>query len=175
MSATAGANPYRAPDSNITPTGYATATDFAGRGTRLAAVILDGLIQLAFMLPGVLVITLGMEGAGSASANPLEMVAGLGGILLVAGLLVWGVVTFRLVADNGWTLGKRICGIRVVRSDGSPASVGRIFFLRNVIVVLLSMVPIVGLFVSIGDPLMIFGERRQCLHDRFGDTIVVQA
>lgn len=175
MSATTGANPYRAPDSNITPSGFATATDVAGRGTRLAAVILDGLIQMGFMMPGMIVILLSLEGAQAAAADPIQMIAGLGGTLLLAGLAVWAVITYRLVADNGWTLGKRVCAIRVVRSDGSPASVGRIFFMRNMIVVLLSMIPIVGMFVSIGDPLMIFGENRRCLHDRIADTIVVQA
>ena len=97
------------------------------------------------------------------------------GLLMLVGMIAWAVVTWRLVADNGWTLGKRACSIRVVRSDGSDASVGRIFFHRNCIIALLQMIPFLGSLIGIADPLFIFGDRRQCLHDRIADTIVVQA
>ena len=128
MSATASANPYQAPESDLTPTGFAPATELAGRGTRLAASILDGLFSMAFMLPGVLVMLLGMEGQGANNAglsSGMEMFAGVGGMLILVGFIAWAVITIRLVADNGWTLGKRVCGIRVVRTDGSDASLGR--------------------------------------------------
>ena len=173
MSATASANPYQAPESNVSPSGFGHATELAGRGTRLAASILDGLFYLAFMLPGILVMLLGMENPGA--ANGMEAFAGAGGLLIAAGFIVWAIITVRLVADNGWTLGKRACSIRVVRSDGSDASLGRIFFHRNVIINLLGMIPLAGAFISIGNILFIFGEARRCLHDRIADTIVVQA
>ncbi len=176
MSATASANPYQAPESDLTPSGFASASELAGRGTRLAASILDGLFYLAFMLPGILVLLLGMENPQAAAmGRGMEMFAGAGGALLLVGFVAWGVITIRLVADNGWTLGKRVCSIRVVRSDGSDASVGRIFFQRNVIINLLGMIPIAGAFISIGNILFIFGDGRRCLHDRIADTIVVQA
>ncbi len=176
MSATASANPYQSPTSNVTPTGFAPTTELAGRGTRLAAAILDGLFYLAFMLPGILVVLLGMESTQSSGiASSMEMATGLGGILFLVGFVAWAVITIRLVSENGWTLGKRVCGIRVARSDGSDASLGRIFFHRNVIINLLGMIPLVGAFISIGNILFIFGEARRCLHDRIADTIVVQA
>lgn len=173
MSATASANPYRAPESNIAQSGFGTATELAGRGTRLAASILDGLFYLAFMLPGVLMILLGMENPQTASG--MEAFAGTGGVLLLVGFVAWAIITVRLVNENGWTLGKRVCSIRVVRCDGSDASLGRIFFHRNVIINLLGGIPLVGPFISIGNILFIFGEGRRCLHDRIADTIVVQA
>ena len=173
MSATASANPYQAPESNVSPSGFGNATELAGRGTRLAASILDGLFYLAFMLPGILVMLLGMENPQAATG--MEAFAGVGGILILVGFVAWAVITIRLVSDNGWTLGKRVCSIRVVRSDGSDATLGRIFFHRNVIINLLGMIPIIGAFISIGNILFIFGESRRCLHDRIADTIVVQA
>ena len=68
-------------------------------------------------------------------------------------------------------MAKRMLEIRVVRSDGSQASLGRIFWLRNVVNCLLGIIPL----YSIIDLLFIFGERRQCIHDLIADTIVVKA
>ena len=177
MSATAGANPYQAPESNVATTGFAPTTELAGRGTRLAASILDGLFYLAFMLPGILMILLGMENlqAAGAMASGMEMFAGAGGMLILVGFVVWAVITVRLVPVNGWTLGKRVCILRCVRSDGRAAPLGRIFLHRNVIINLLGMIPLIGAFISIGNILFIFGDGRRCLHDRIADTIVVQA
>ena len=59
----------------------------------------------------------------------------------------------------------------MVRSDGTKASLGRIFALRNLISWLLAFT-----FVyTIIDALFIFGDERQCLHDKMADTIVVVA
>ena len=58
-----------------------------------------------------------------------------------------------------------------MRRDGSPASLGRIFWLRNVVNTILGIIPLYGII----DVLFIFGEARQCLHDKIADTIVVKA
>ena len=76
-----------------------------------------------------------------------------------------------LVARYGQTMGKRVLEIKVVRSDGSQASLGRIFWLRNVVNGLLGIIPLYGII----DTLLIFGVRRQCIHDLIADTIVVRA
>jgi uncharacterized RDD family membrane protein YckC len=68
-------------------------------------------------------------------------------------------------------MGKRLLEIRVVRSDGAQASLGRIFLLRNVVNGLLGFIPLYALV----DVLFIFSEQRQCIHDRLADTIVVKA
>jgi len=58
-----------------------------------------------------------------------------------------------------------------VHSDGSRASLGRIIVLRNVLNSLLGIIPLYG-FV---DALLIFGDKRQCVHDKIADTIVIKA
>jgi len=62
-------------------------------------------------------------------------------------------------------------GIKVVRSDGSPASLGRLIWLRNVLNGVIAIIPAYGLI----DSLFIFSESRQCLHDKIADTIVIKA
>ena len=60
-------------------------------------------------------------------------------------------------------------------ADGSRASVGRIFWLRNVVNTLITLIPLVGWLYNLVDALFIFTDRRQCLHDKIADTIVVDA
>jgi uncharacterized RDD family membrane protein YckC len=97
------------------------------------------------------------------------MIGGL--LLMLVGLIVWASFTILYVRRNGQTIAKKFLGIKVVRSDGSPASLGRIFWLRNVVNALIGIVPLYGLI----DHLFIFGESRQCLHDKIADTMVIKA
>jgi uncharacterized RDD family membrane protein YckC len=166
------ANPYappQAPVQDVTDPG-ATA---AGRGTRLVGVILDGLIFSAMVyIP--LAVGMSLNGRplllGNGHFNPLAFV-GAGSVLPLIGFIAWCWLTILFVARNGQSIGKKLLGIKVVRSDGSPASLGRIFLLRNVINTVLAIVPFYGLV----DALLIFGEARQCVHDKIADTIVIKA
>jgi uncharacterized RDD family membrane protein YckC len=90
-------------------------------------------------------------------------------------MLVILVITCVLVARNGQTIGKRLIGIKVVRSNGEKASFWRIFLLRNVVNAIPSLIPFVGYVYGLVDTLFIFTESRQCLHDKIADTVVVKA
>ncbi len=144
----------------------------ADRATRLVAAILDGII-FAGMVYLPMLMGVGMRGAASlvqGRMNPAEFF-GLGSLLALAGFIAWCWLTILFVTRNGQSIAKKVLGIKVVRSDGSPASLGRIFWLRNFVNTLLSVVPFYGLV----DALLIFGEQRQCVHDKIADTIVVKA
>ena len=75
------------------------------------------------------------------------------------------------VSANRQTIAKKWLSIKVVRADGSRATLGRIFLLRNFLNIALSLIPLYGII----DSLFIFSESRQCLHDKIADTIVVNA
>jgi uncharacterized RDD family membrane protein YckC len=122
-------------------------------------------------LPGfiLLAVTVRLE-QPAAEEFDLELLA-LPLALCAVGFIAWAWITILLVARYGQTMGKRILEIKVVRSDGSPASLGRIFWLRNVVNSLLGLIPLYTLI----DLLLIFGDRRQCIHDLIADTIVVKA
>jgi uncharacterized RDD family membrane protein YckC len=159
-------NPYAPPQAAVHDVADPEAwVEPAERGTRLAAAILDGLIVMAVM---IVPFGLGL-GLGAAIGNDVGGI--IGGLGMLAGFVVWAVYTFRFVSENGQSIAKRMLGIKVVRTDGSPASVGRIFWLRNVVNGLIGIVPLYGLV----DVLFIFSESRQCLHDKIADTAVVKA
>jgi uncharacterized RDD family membrane protein YckC len=161
-------NPYappRAKVSDVSDSG--DELELAGRGVRLGAAILDAIVVMALVyLPLI------FGGAFSAiGTDQVPNISPVAGLLAFAGFVVWVVFTIMYVARNGQTIAKKWLGIKVVRTDGSQASLGRIFWLRNVVNALLGIIPLYGLI----DVLLIFSDSRQCIHDKIADTIVVVA
>ena len=155
----------------------------AERGARLLAASIDELILLGIALPMVFgaVPTIIAMVSGGTDPELIDtgdivraMLGGAGTIVTVVALIAWCVITAWLVAANGQSIGKRMVGIKVVRTDGSRASFARIFLLRNVVNGLPNLLPYVGWLYQLVDPLLIYQESRQCLHDRIADTIVVR-
>jgi uncharacterized RDD family membrane protein YckC len=166
----------------------------AERGTRLLAASYDGLIELGLALPMVFqavsriaaLAAVEMEKGTAPAGIDLQslpdtgailqaMLWGPGTLITLVATLIWCVITAWLVATNGQSIGKRLVGIKVVRTDGSPASFARIFLLRNVVNGLPNFLPYVGwLYQLIIDPVFIFQDSRRCLHDMIADTTVVR-
>jgi uncharacterized RDD family membrane protein YckC len=166
------ANPYAPPRAavrDIRPAG--AAIELAERSTRLGAAIVDGLIFIVMvyvptlLFTGVSVFAEDSPPAEFGSSFMLGILAGL------IGLAVFLWLTIRQLSATGQSLGNKYCNIKVVRSDGTPVTLGRLIWLRNVVNWLLGIVPLYGLI----DVLLIFGEPRQCVHDKLADTIVVKA
>jgi uncharacterized RDD family membrane protein YckC len=143
----------------------------ADRGTRLGAKLLDGLIiGAAVYLPVIVAAVMGTATPGTSETGS-EAVLGGGLMVALVGFVVWLGFTIKLMAANGQSIGKKACGIKVVRRDGSRAALSRLILLRNVVNIGLSVIPLYGLV----DALFIFGEARRCVHDYIADTIVVNA
>jgi uncharacterized RDD family membrane protein YckC len=165
------ANPYAPPKGAVRDVDSTESHEPADRFIRLAAAILDGLIAFAMVYLPALIVMLATGGMGDLDNPPEDAVIAIVGALCLVGAIAWIWLTILYVARNGQTIAKKMLGIKVVRSDGSKASLGRIFWLRNVVNGLLGVIPL----YSIIDALFIFGEQRQCLHDKIADTIVVRA
>jgi uncharacterized RDD family membrane protein YckC len=166
-------NPYAPPQAAVQDIREPDmASEAAGRGTRLVAVILDGIIAGALIyVPLVIGVALSGRPLMVNAHFNAHAIAGPGAWLSLLGAVAWVWLTILFVARNGQTIGKKLLGIKVVRSDGSKASLGRIFWLRNVVNSVLAFIPLYGIV----DLLLIFGEARQCVHDKIADTIVIKA
>lgn len=143
--------------------------ELATRGKRFVAAMVDGLIAFGVIWLLSLVLSFDLwnqEGRSLWSPRPVDSVIGFGSFLLLQGYLL---------IKRGQTIGKLIFKIRIVRPDGSAASIGRIIGLRYALASLLGIVPALGQIYAIVDCLFIFHSSRRCLHDRIADTIVVQA
>ena len=179
-------NNYAPPQSVVADISSSAAPfEKATRLSRLGAAVLDGLIFGIPLTPFYIAM---FSAIFHSRTHPqaftsawLGAVAGAGISLYVGGLFYAAliVVTIVLVHRNAQTIGKKVVGIKVARTDGSRASLARIFWLRNVVNGIVGMlffiVPFVGKLYSLIDSLMIFGEQRRCCHDYIADTIVVRA
>jgi uncharacterized RDD family membrane protein YckC len=167
-------NPFAPPLARVSEPVTGDSLVEATRGSRLAAAILDGLI------PGAVAAVLGICGAVAIPALGHDSSGGLGAAIvffaLFAVLIVgWLVVTGVMVYRYSQTIGKRIMGIRVVRTDGSRAAFGRILGLRVGVMMVLGFIPLLGPLVGLIDSLLIFRDSSKCLHDDIADTRVVTA
>jgi len=159
-------NPYAPPQAKVVDI-VEDSDDYelAGAGVRLGAYLIDTILNAivwAFLFAAIFMSFDHEHGAG----------AGIFWLLFIVGAIVLIWFNALYVIQNGQSIAKKWLGIKVVRSDGSPASLGRIFWLRNVVNNL-----IVGVFslYFLVDSLLIFSDSRQCVHDKIADTIVVVA
>jgi uncharacterized RDD family membrane protein YckC len=172
-------NPYAPPKAEVADHRNGDAQmQLAGRGARFGAAVLDTLGSALTVLPlfiGINFEALATAATANDSAGMFAAFSMLGlGIFAVVGL-IWLGANVYLVATNAQTVGKRLIGIKVVCTDGTRAGFARIFWLRNVVNLLPSLIPIVGNFYGLIDSLCIFHESRRCIHDRIAGTIVVDA
>ena len=97
------------------------------------------------------------------------------GYTLKSGAL-WAVVFLifngLLLVQRGQTIGKLVLSIKIAMEDFSPLT-PRTLVIRYGVYFLGNLIPVVGAVFGLVNVLFIFGERKQCLHDRIANTIVV--
>ena len=155
-------NPYQAPSADLDLP--LPAMTLASRWQRLGAAVLDFLMVFGLAFVAAIVLP-------AAQDKPNLMIA-LGVLLAVAAIALL-VVNIVGIYRSGQTLGKRLVGIRVVRSNGERVDFARYMFLRWMAMGLLGAIPLLGPFITLLDMALIFRDDRKCLHDDFADTIVI--
>jgi len=169
-------NPYAPPQAVVQDVvDPASGIQLADRITRLGAAILDGLV-FGVMVYVPLIVGALIAGAAQASVSvgrqqPGFAGLGIGMMLGLVGFAAWLWLTIKYLRENSQSIGKKACRIKLVRHDGSPVSLSRVVWLRNVLNAILGLIPLYGLV----DVLFIFGESRRCVHDHIADTIVIKA
>jgi len=171
-------SPYKPPTAQMTElVSDNDSGELAGRGTRLVAHLADGFI---FIIPFILFVLAALfMGVNIENLEESENTPRMGLLMLfiIICLIMLGLFAVNLIwlDRNGQTIGKRMMSIKIVRTDGSRATLLRIIFLRFFPIALLSNIPLIGGIIALLDPLMIFQKSRQCLHDQIADTIVINA
>ena len=124
--------------------------DPAGFWIRFGALVLDALIV------GV----------------PLTIIAKMSGDKYVTDILSFLYTLLTPILWNGYTIGKRLCGIRIVKvSDGRPPTLGTML-LRNVVGALIYGVTF-GIAIIVSATMVGSREDKRSLHDLIADTEVV--
>ncbi|MEM8668569.1 MAG: RDD family protein [Planctomycetota bacterium] len=164
--------------------------NLASPWNRLAAAIIDGFV-IGFIAGPILVVMMIVLGFSLADLSEIEnatseaakqaaaeaLFAKLFGTYLVSVAVAYTVPIILyawMITASGQTPGKKLCKIRIVTADtkqlpGFAKGVALRSWLKNV----LYSIPLLGFLIALADILMIFGEKRQCLHDMIAGTIVV--
>jgi uncharacterized RDD family membrane protein YckC len=144
--------------------------ELASWGIRAGAYLIDALaIAVVPFIVGVAVLVVDGDSDDSRQlAQTLIYVVGIPIALLYAPLLL-----MRRGARNGQTLGKHALGIRVVREDGEQMTIGS-GLMREVIGRQLVVAFTYGLYAVVDYLFPLWDARRQCLHDKVGQTRVVR-
>ena len=160
-------NPY-APPASIKPVTRPMGPSYtsfppASRWKRFVGSVLDVLIHVGSMVPGIVAIILLGDGADEAAMAAAVLVT-FGGLAVVA------IYNWVLITRTGQSIAKWMLAMRIVTTDGELPG-----FVKGVLVRL--WVPAIlnqfcGLF-SLVDALFIFGDQQRCVHDYMADTIVV--
>jgi uncharacterized RDD family membrane protein YckC len=155
--------------------------ELAGRGARLGAVLLNGLINLAAVLPGGILLGIGSSGQqGDTLTTPQPMGIGLIqligiGLMLLGGIAL-AIYQLMLYLRTGQTIGKKLMGVRVVKfTDGTNPGFGGLVGLREIVPAVIGMVPLLGGIFSIVDACFIFRGDQRCIHDLMANTKVIRA
>lgn len=149
----------------------------AGRGSRLAAAVIDGAIFSAVMSPFMYASGY-LARVAAGGATPSEEIA-----WSVLGSLVMMMIQGYLLATRGQTIGKMLMQIQIVDAETQRL----LPFIRVAVYRYLWLLPLIavaafipghldGLLVgaaSLLDASLIFGSGRRCLHDYIAGSIVV--
>lgn len=169
MASASEGNRFAPPQAHVADVALSGTGALAGRGARLVATLVDAVLGgLAF---GVLTFVTPLTWAPPNNANLLRVLI----VNTVVGFVLFLVLHGYLLATRGQTIGKALLKVRIVRSDGSQATLGRLIGLRYLPTMAISMIPLLGGLYALIDCLLIFRESRRCLHDNIADTIVVRA
>lgn len=148
----------------------------ASRWTRLGAVILDSIIGMLFVLPGILLVGFKNFSDGSRGTPTPEMTPTLiaGYCLLMVGVVALIVIQSWMISVRGQSMGKRIANIRIVKHDTNdlPGFVHGVL-LRYFIIIIIGVIPLIGPLFRLVDACFIFGAKKRCLHDLIAGTKVV--
>ena len=181
MSATAP-NPFAPPRAAVDDH-YDTQVELveANRGARFVAVLIDGFAPLIVIIGILAAVALPAYHSYVQRSKGLPVAQDSGtGLILVASfaglaMLAFVIYSISLVYRYGQTIGKRVMGIRVVRTDGSRVAFSRFVFLRWLPMFIVGIIPWIGYLSGLVDALLIFRDSHQCLHDNIADTRVVTA
>lgn len=128
-------------------------------GARIGAQIIDTIV-MAILFWGILFVFGTIAGAVESG--------GLGLLTLVLAFV--SVISYGFLLEglwDGYTVGKKVFGIKVVKEDGSPCDLGAAF-VRNLLRIIDSW-----FYYAVGFVFMAMSDKRQRLGDRVAGTVVV--
>jgi uncharacterized RDD family membrane protein YckC len=171
-------NPYSPPHAPVELAPAADELRLGGRGERLGAVFVDGVIGVFAML--VVVVPLMLLTGWWRSLLEIAM-RGQGFpfwvniVISLSGFALFVLVQGYPLSTTGQTWGKRLLKLRIVDLDGNKPEFWRMLGLRYGIGQVVMLVPFLSIIYALADCLFIFRADKRCVHDHIAGTRVVVA
>lgn len=158
--------------------GYQTAPQYAGIGSRLGALIIDGLIGLLFALAGIVTFFAGpseirgctIDGEARLCDLPTNATLAIAIVLWTVGAIAYLVLYCKMVGQTGQSWGAKAVGNKIVSADtGQPIGVGRALgrtLFRGIVS---------GNFCLLGYLWALWDSKKQTWHDKIVGSIVIKA
>jgi uncharacterized RDD family membrane protein YckC len=162
-------NVYETPESDLT-TSNTEQRPLASRWARLGGSLIDAVIMMLILIP-IQYFTGGFDNL----EQDVGLLDGLGYQTLMGfvGVIIFIAINGTLLARYGQTVGKKLIGTQIVSADTGEQA-GKDHLIRRYVTYFgCNLVPVIGGILSLINICFIFGETKQCLHDRFGGTLVV--
>ncbi len=142
--------------------------ELAERRWRLCAQMIDSVLWVAASIP--VFWALGLWSAGT-SGWVEELVHNA--LFSLVGGAAFLAVNYRLLENKGQTIGKWCVGIAIVGTNGGNLGANHLLIARYLPVWVVTLIPVLGPWLALGDVLAIFGNDRRCVHDYLAGTKVV--
>ena len=161
-------NPYSAPEAVVADP--VLDLRLGGRGERLGAAFIDGIISIVLVLPAMFfmgVFAYAMRGEDP----PLWLNLGSSAV----GFLIFVLVQGYPLKQWGQTWGKRLLKLKIVDLAGNKPEFWRMIGLRYGVGQVVMLLPFISFFYALVDALFIFRADKRCVHDHIAGTRVVIA
>lgn len=163
-------NPYAAPISDAAPSWEMGLDDhiLASPWARLGAAILDAVVMMVVMLPAIFLLV---------DFEMFDPANGVWDFYSKVGLpmLLVAAVQWYLIATSGQSIGKKVVGLKIIKTDGSDVNFVSGVILRSWIPAVIGWVPFVGSIFGLVDALFIFSSDHRTIHDLIAGTKVISA
>ncbi len=142
--------------------------ELASRFKRFISTLIDALL-ITLISSAIMYFTGGFDTLAQGKEHTFFYTLLIG----IGTLFIFFAINYKLLLEQGQTLGKKILGIRIVNIDNSIASRKQLIN-RYCFIFIPGYVPLIGKVFNVIDMLLIFGKERRCLHDLTADTRVIK-
>ena len=162
-------NPYAPPSADV-EVETEMESELAGRWARLGGALVDGII----LLVAVFSIMNPMGYWDRAMADALTFSDNV--TMFVLYMVLYLAINGYTLSTRGQSVGKIVAGTRIVSyTDGRLLPLWKLFVKRYLSVSLLGAIPVIGIFLTLINILLIFGNEKRCGHDYIAGTRVIKA
>jgi len=153
---------------------FALRYNLASHGDRFLGAVIDLLFMAVTIAPGLAVGIMADNGGGNQTLRDVSA------FLYLVGLLAYGITQWVLISTRAQSVGKIIMKTRIITLSGAAPGFVHGVLLRSWLFGVLVLIFSFGCLcfplspvILLVNALLVFGERRQCLHDMLASTYVV--